>query len=215
MNNIRIRDTFKVFLVAVATFCGFFEFPEIKPTHDIPNRVIKFSKALSCKDCDQWIHFYEDDSQFERVWNNPRKYLNLFKRFNGVILPDFSLYRDMPLVMQLWNIYRSRAIGTWLQANGIKVIPNIRYGDYRTFRCCCDGISSNCTIAVGSNGTVKHKDDRDIFFKGLDVVTSCLKPETIVIYGTVSHQYFEKYREKGIKLIFFDSEYTTSRKEVV
>lgn len=29
-------------------------------------------------------------------------------RFNGVILPDFSLFRDMPLVMQMYNILRSR-----------------------------------------------------------------------------------------------------------
>lgn len=76
----------------------------------------------------------EDDFLFERIWRNPRKYLEVLQRYEGVILPDFSLYRDMPLVMQLWNIYRSRAIGHWLQMNGVTVIPNIRYGDRRTYR---------------------------------------------------------------------------------
>ena len=69
---------------------------------------------------DLLFQIYEDDYRFERIWRNPRQYLNVLKRYNGVILPDFSLYRDMPLVMQLWNIYRSRAIGFWLQLNGIK-----------------------------------------------------------------------------------------------
>jgi len=61
-----------------------------------------------------------------------------------------KLVRNMPLVMQLWNIYRSRAIGCWLQRNDVKVIVNIRWGDCRTYRCCCDGVSQNSTIAVGT-----------------------------------------------------------------
>ena len=82
------------------------------------------------------FHFFEDDYLFERLWRNPKIYLPILKQYNGVILPDFSLYRDMPLVMQLWNIYRSRAIGCWLQSNGIKVIPDVRFGDERTYHCC-------------------------------------------------------------------------------
>ncbi|MBO4681398.1 MAG: DUF4417 domain-containing protein, partial [Clostridiales bacterium] len=97
------RDVFKSFLVCLAEYSGLFEFPVIKQTKSIPNRLISFSKAISSKDYDQWVHFYEDDYLFEKLWNNPQKYLDILKRFNGVILPDFSLYRDMPFVMQLWN----------------------------------------------------------------------------------------------------------------
>lgn len=148
-------DVFNAFLVTLATYAGMFEFPCIKATYDIPNKLISFSKCISCKDYNQWVHFYEDDYLFERIWRNPQKYLNILKRFNGIILPDFSLYRDMPLVMQLWNIYRSRAIGFWLQVNGVKVIPNLRFGDKRTYRICCDGIEKYCVIAIGSHGNLK------------------------------------------------------------
>ena len=41
-------DVFNAFLVAFATYAGLFEFPIIKPTYDIPNRLIAFSKAISC-----------------------------------------------------------------------------------------------------------------------------------------------------------------------
>ena len=209
------KDVFNAFLVAFATYAGFFEFPRIRPTFDIPNRLIAFSKALSCKDCDQWVHFYEDDHLFERIWRNPRKYLEILKHYNGVILPDFSLYRDMPLVMQLWNIYRSRAIGHWLQINGVKVIPNIRYGDRRTFRVSCDGIEKHCVIAVGSHGNMKHKADRDIFLAGFDVVVKTLQPSTVVIYGTAPAKYFQKYIDAGISIINFESDYSASHKEAV
>jgi len=209
------KDVFNAFLVAFATYAGVFEFPRIRPTYFIPNRVIAFSKAISCKDYDQWVHFFEDDYLFERIWRNPGKYLDILKRYNGVILPDFSLYRDMPFAMQIWNIYRSRAIGHWLQENGIKVIPNIRFGDRRTYRICCDGIQKHCVIAVGTHGNLKLLEDREIFLKGLDVIVNRLEPAVIVVYGAAPEKYFKKYEKLGIQIVQFDSNYATSHKEVV
>lgn len=209
------KDVFNAFLVAFATYAGVFEFPRIKPTYYIPNRVIAFSKAISCKDYNQWVHFFEDDYLFERIWKNPEKYLDILKRYNGVILPDFSLYRDMPLAMQIWNIYRSRAIGHWLQKNGIKVIPNIRFGDRRTYRICCDGIQKHCVIAIGTHGNLKLLEDREIFLKGLDIIVNRLEPIVIVVYGAAPEKYFKKYEKLGIQIVQFDSNYATSHKEVV
>ena len=116
------RDVFHAFLVEKATYEGFLEIPKIDYGEFRPNRLITFSKAISSKDYNCWVHFYEDDVAFERIWNNPKKYLPILAKFNGVICPDFSLYRDMPLIMQYWNIYRSRAIGRWLQDNGVSTI---------------------------------------------------------------------------------------------
>ena len=209
------RDVFNAFLVTLAYYAGVFEFPVIQPTRWIPNRLIAFSKAVSNTDYDQWIHFFEDDYQFERLWRNPKKYLDLLKRYNGVILPDFSLYRDMPFVMQLWNIYRSRAIGFWLQQNGIKVIVNVRYADRRTYRCCCDGISKHCVIAIGTHGTIKNKEDRHYFSEGLAVVIKRLEPIAIVVYGSAPEAIFGSYRNDGIQIIQFPSDYSASHKEVV
>lgn len=208
------RDVFNAFLVALAYYAGIFEFPIIQPVYDKPNRLIVFSKAISSHDYDQWVHFYEDDYEFERIWRNPRRYLFILKRYNGVILPDFSVYRDMPFVMQLWNIYRSRAIGFWLQQNGIKVIVNVRYGDWRTYYCCCDGVPTGCVIAVGSNGILDDKDDRKFFATGLRIVVRRLKPTTIVVYGGTPSEIFDVYRKAGIEVLSFETDFTTSRKKV-
>ena len=205
-------DVFNSFLVCLATYAGLFEFPIINPCYEIPKRLIPFSKCISSKDFDCWVHFYEDDFLFERIWNNPRKYLPILQRYNGVILPDFSLYRDMPLVMQLWNIYRSRAIGCWLQINGIKVIPNIRYGDKRTYRCCCDGLSKHSVIAVGSHGTLKNHEDRTIFSQGLEVVVNRLMPSVIIVYGACPDSIFQRYKDLGIKVVDFKSSFADSRR---
>lgn len=208
------KDVFNAFLVEDATYQGMHEFPCIDPTYKIPNRVISFSKAISCKDSDQWVHFYEDDFLFERLWKNPRKYLSILKRYRGVILPDFSLYRDMPLVMQLWNIYRSRAIGTWLQHEGVAVIPNIRFGDARTYKLSCQGISKKSVIAVGTHGSIKNKQDRDILIQGIIEVVSYLEPIAIVIYGTVPEVLSSLAEDKGFQICHFKSEFSNSHEEV-
>ncbi|MBQ9069028.1 MAG: DUF4417 domain-containing protein [Eggerthellaceae bacterium] len=208
------RDVFNAFLVTLANYAGIFEFPVIRPTVRVPNRLVLFSKAIGCKDFDQWVHFYEFDHLFERVWRNPRRYLPILMRFNGVILPDFSVYRDMPLVMQLWNIYRSRAIGFWLQANGVEVIANVRWGDRRTYRICCDGVPKSCTIAVGTVGAVQSAEDRRFFEEGLAIVVRHLAPNVIVVYGSAPEEIFGKYREAGIEIVQFDSENSRVHGEV-
>lgn len=209
------KDVFNAFLVEESNYAGVFEIPVIKPNYDIPRKLISFSKCKSSKACDMWVHFYEDDYLFERIWRNPKKYLPILKKYDGVILPDFSIYRDMPLVMQLWNIYRSRAIGIWLQENGIKVIPNIRYGDKRTYKCSTDGIPHKSVIAVGTHGTLKDKDDRCYFVNGLDWVVKRIRPVAIVVYGNAPNYIFDKYKKCGIEVYQFDSDYATSHKEVM
>lgn len=60
------------------------------------------------------------------------KYIDQFKKYAGVISPDFSLYIDMPLCLQMVNVYLNRAVGCYIQRKGVKVIPNVRWGDERT-----------------------------------------------------------------------------------
>lgn len=180
-----------------------------------PNRLIPFSKAVHSADTDAWVHFYEDDAAFERLWNRPKIYLPILKKFNGVISPDFSVYRDMPLIMQQWNIYRSRAIGHWMQENGIPVIPNIRFGDERTFELSCAGVHKHGIIAVGSHGCIKLLNEREYFKRGIDFVMDRLKPNTVIVYGAAPDEVFGKYRDSKTRIFQFDSEYSVSHQRAV
>ncbi|MBQ8708759.1 MAG: DUF4417 domain-containing protein [Succinivibrionaceae bacterium] len=209
------KDVFNAFLVATAKYAGEYEIPCITTSVHVPNKLISFTKALTTTDFDQWVHFYEHDYLFECVWKFPKNYLGLFKKFNGVILPDFSLYRDMPFNMQISNIYRSRAIGNWLQKNDVKIIPNIRFGDERTYKICCEGIEKGGTIAIGSHGNMKCKIDRIIFLKGLEIIVDIIRPSVIVVYGTANDKYFSKYKDQGILIVQFNSEFAIFHKKEV
>lgn len=75
---------------------GRFHIPIIKPETDIRIDKLEWipvNYALTAKDkATKGVHFYKDDYQFERFWNNPDKYIPLLQQFGAVCSPDFSLY---------------------------------------------------------------------------------------------------------------------------
>lgn len=215
LNN--CSDVFRSFLVKNADYSGEIELPIIRTSVLIPNRVITFSKAMAkgMSDYDQWVIFYERDKNFERLWNTPNKYLAKLKKFNGVISPDFSLYRNMPLVMQMWNTYRGRALATWLQDNGVQIIPNVRFNDERTYEFCFCGIEKHSTVAVGTHGCIKKNIDKKYFKNGLEELVKRLSPKNIIVYGAAPDDIFKPYKDMGINIINFESEFSKSRKQVI
>ncbi|MEG1624156.1 MAG: DUF4417 domain-containing protein, partial [Raoultibacter sp.] len=109
-----------------------------------------YAKTTDKFDCG--IHFFVDDYQFERLWAAPKKYIDLLKKFDCVLTPDFSLYMDMPLPMQQWNEYRRRALGNLWQRHGMKVIPTLSWSVKASYPFCFDGIPHNATVAVSTVG---------------------------------------------------------------
>ena len=50
----------------------------------------------------------------------------LFETQRG-ITPDFSLYRDWPVMLQQWNVYHSRWVGRFWQEHGLRIIPTVNW----------------------------------------------------------------------------------------
>ena len=127
------------------------------------------------------VHFFVDDYQFERIWNDPIRYMEKLKRYEAVLSPDFSPYGDMPLATQLWNHYRKHWCAAYWQANGITVIPTIRCStDPRSMDWFLDGEPRNSVIAISSLGTIRDMEDSDETY---DFIIRELEPKHIIIYG--------------------------------
>ena len=191
------KDVFHAFMVQNATYEGELEIPCIAPETAVPEKLISFSKAIGGTDYDAWVHFYEDDASFERLWNRPFKYLPILKRYKGVIAPDFSLYRDMPLVMQHWNIYRSHAVAVWLQSEGVPVIANVRWGDERTYtdtllgeKVAFQGVDKHSIVSVGTYGQIQTAESKRSFREGLIAMLDELEPQVVLVYGSMPNQIF-------------------------
>ena len=83
---------------------GPYDIPEIRAVKFEPCEFIGFNYAASAKErAEKGVHFFLDDYQFERVWNNAEKYLAMLSEFKYVMTPDFSTYTDYPKAIQIYN----------------------------------------------------------------------------------------------------------------
>lgn len=162
---------------------GFYQMPIIKPTTFVPDKLIGFNYARTAKETDCGIHFFIDDYQFERMWNDPDTNIGLLHRFECALTPDWSLYMDMPMAMKVWNVYRSRLIGQLMQDAGIEVIPTISWAQPETYQFCFDGLKPGGTIAVSTVGVMRDEEARKVWADGMTEALKRLKPHMVLCYG--------------------------------
>lgn len=157
--------------------------PVIHPfTKDIPKHYIPFNQAIGCKKYNQCVHFFIDDYQFERFWNTPEKYIQILKNFDSVISPDFSVYLDVPMSVNVWNIYRSRLLANVMQRNGIPVIPNISVVPKELYDVVFSGLPESDLIAF-NNMCVPKGGYLTNWFSFVREAIKRLNPKRVLIYG--------------------------------
>ena len=154
---------------------------EIKNVEFIPFNYVKSNTDATNKG----IHFFIDDYQFQRLWNNIDKYINMLKKYKYVCTPDFSTYTDYPLALQIYNHYKKQWIGQYMQSKGIKVIPTVSWSNEESYNWCFDGIPKESVIAISSVGTQKNEESKYNFIKGYNKTIEMIKPKQILFYGKV------------------------------
>lgn len=163
----------------------FWEMPIIKRDDFIPGDLMSFNYCLNRKpDKNTAIHFFIDDYQFSRVWNAPERYVEAFKKFGGILTPDFSCYTDMLTPQIIYNIYRSRLIGAYYQTQNIKVIPTISWSFSDSFRYAFKGIEKGSTVAISTVGIMRNKFSKMLFDNGVKEMINQIEPENIILYGS-------------------------------
>jgi len=184
-----IKDVFKYWMFKDHRQYGEFGLPLIEKETVIPKEIIPFNYASSTarklKEDElkmKFIHFFIDDYQFERVWNNPKAYIELFKKYGGIIMPDYSVYRNFPKAVQVYNVFKSRTLSAYYQRHGIPVIPNITWSDEESLEWILDGLPKGSVIATSSNGVLNSLVVDD-FVRLFNIVIDRLEPTTIMFVG--------------------------------
>ena len=199
-------------LVAGARFEGLFDIPVIeKPERiDIPSAIVPFSERNKVTDYNTAVGFYEMDVKFSEVLIDPEKYVEDFLRFKALISPDCSLYRDAPLSVQIINVYRNRAIGSYYQRRGVYVIPQIRWGTEATYTTkilpeaiAFSGVEKHSIVAIGTYGCIQHKEDKYHFKAGLEAMLINLEPQIVLVYGPMPKAVFDDYLH-NTRFVHFD-----------
>lgn len=90
---------------------------------------------------------------------------------------------DMPEAMKIYNVFRSRLIGAYWQACGLKVIPTLQWAGPESFPYCFSGIPNNSTVAVSTVGTNDNPTAELYWRLGMRYAIDRLAPEKILLYG--------------------------------
>ena len=161
---------------------GMFKLPLVKKQEisleDV--KLIGYDKVNQSDDYDRIVHFFLDDYRFESIYNSPESKTETLKKYKAVLTPDFSMYVEMPIALQLFSTFKNRWVGAYLQEQGISVIPTVRWGDLTSFNFCFDGIEKGSIVAVSTIGIKKEKSH---FMLGYNEMLSRIRPSKIICYG--------------------------------
>lgn len=197
-----IDDGMNPELVRGATFDGIFEIPMINaPSHIlIPEGITPHLARNRSSNYKEALGFHEMDIDFSEVLIHPESFVEDFGRFAAMISPDCSLYRDAPLAVQIANVYRNRAIGSYYQRHGLYVIPQIRWGSEATYttkvlpeKIAFLGAPQHSIVAIGTYGCISTKENKRHFKAGLEALLNTLQPKVVLVYGSMPDSIFADY----------------------
>ncbi len=160
---------------------------------DVPKDMIPFSKAKNTPNKRQYVHFYEHDKEFSTVLTGTKKHLDLLKQFDGVITPDCTMMIGQAPCLQQANTYMNRAVGYYLQKNGIPVIPNVRWSDESSFNYCFLGIPHHSIVSISTHGCITSREERRMFKTGLSAMMFELQPHTVLVHGYMPDEIFGEF----------------------
>lgn len=157
--------------------------PDVPKAFVAPQKMIAYNDKGRCENPEPGsaIHFFLDDYRFETVWSQPLRSLARISRAGMALSPDFSLWTEMPLSMQLWQVYRSRWCAMWMHEHGIAVIPTISWSTPDSWNFCFDGVQHDSVVAISTVGVTQ--DSIDLFRAGLSMLWIKLRPTQILVYG--------------------------------
>lgn len=128
------------------------------------------------------LHFFCDDFVFENVWKQPTRYIELFKVFGCIVQPDYSLYYDMPVALQIFNKYRNHWLSRYFSFYGVNVIPNINVSTPDCWEWSFLGYPKNSVVAFSDIGSVQLKSDREVLHNAYDQMIKVLDPVQILYF---------------------------------
>ena len=114
--------------------------------------------------------------------------------------------------LQETNTYFNRAIGFFLQKQGIPVIPNIRWSDEASFKYCFLGVPKHTIVSISTHGCIRSKKQKEIFKLGLSKMLSQIEPSSVIVHGYMPDYVFSDF-SNSTEFYRFPSEFESTHKK--
>lgn len=184
----KLDDDFYSYLVEGADFEGEAGIPVLLDLRNtqVPHALLPFEKRNSPGyDKRRYIHFYMHDRYFGGILTNTNRYIKELQQFDGVITPDFTMLVGRSKCLLETQTYFNRAVGFYLQKQGIPVIPNIRWSDHNSYEFCFLGVPKNTIVAVSTHGCIKSNLQKKLFKEGIAEMLHVLQPSDVLVHGSM------------------------------
>ena len=186
------------------SFTGKYNMPVIKREEiELNSQTVSFNNRTQ-KQCVA-LHFFIDDYQFERIWNNPERYIEMFKKYEYICSPDYSLFLDFPKAIQIYNTFKKQYLGAFYQSHGIKVVPTVSWSDPSSYEWCFDGIEQGSCVACSNVGFMKNKEAKEIFIYGFMYMIEKINPSKILMIGKLPEE-LKEYKDICVFVKTFQEE---------
>ena len=93
------------------------------------------------------------------------------------------MYPELLPAQRIWNCTRNRVLAYYLQQNGFNIIPVASWCLEEDFEWCFDGLPTDSSIAITTNGCKSSTYAKKIFFKGVEELIAQKNPSTLVVCG--------------------------------
>jgi hypothetical protein len=146
------------------------------------------------------VHFFLEDYRFEPVWSTPRKGASYVRGVGAALSPDFSLYRDWLLALQVFNVYRNRWCGAYWSSLGVRIIPTVSWSDEDSYPFCFLGVEEGSAVAISSVGVdLDNAEERRLFTQGCTEMIERIQPATVMLQAEAFPD--ELLRESGLDTV--------------
>ena len=101
-------------------------------------------------------------------------------QYTHILTPDYSLYTDMAMPVQVINTFKNRWCGAYWQEHGLSIIPTVSWSTDESFDFCFDGLENGTVVAISTLGGLKEKNK---FLRGYFEMTKRINPRQVLCFG--------------------------------
>ena len=195
MRKCILDDGFQAYLTEGSALVGTPGIPMLVDMHntEVPSDIVPFEKCHREKNRRKYVHFYMHDKGFANVLTSTKRYVDLFRTYDGVITPDCTMLVGQAQCLLQTNTYFNRAVGVYLQKQGIPVIPNIRWSDESSFEYCFLGVPQHTIVSVSTHGCIRSAEQKKLFRIGLQAMIDELAPTDVLVHGYMPDSVFSPF----------------------
>jgi hypothetical protein len=212
MKKMKMDNDFQDYLVEGATFEGCADIPYMLKFENIvaPKRLAPYTARKRIKDKNVFFHCFIHDFKFSGLITETKRHVADFAGYGGIICPDPTITIGGSRTINQAQVYFSRAVGFYLQKNGVFAVPCVRWGDFSTYDYCFLGVPKNYIVAISTHGCImpckeNGNELRNAFIAGLPVMLERLAPKYVLVYGRMPDDIFGAYKSAA-KFIHFESD---------